>query len=82
MARWSVRKKLADKIFLSSFVAENKAQANSEENDMVEFNLLVKGKEEKLSLQPSDCLYKPAFPQKGLPGRQSARLGLKSSLSQ
>ena len=35
MARWSVIKKLADKIFLSSFVTGDKAQVNTEENYMV-----------------------------------------------
>lgn len=45
VARWSMMKKLANKIFLSSFVTEDKAQGNTEENDMVRFNLLVKGKE-------------------------------------
>lgn len=38
-------KKLADKILLSLCVTEDKAQANTEENDMVQFDLLVKGKE-------------------------------------
>lgn len=45
MARWSAMKKLADKVFLSSSVAEDKAQANTEKNYVVKFNVRVKGKE-------------------------------------
>lgn len=44
VARGSAMKKLADKIFPSSFVTEDNAQANTGENDMVKFNLLVQGK--------------------------------------
>lgn len=44
VARGSATKKLADKIFPSSFVTEYNAQTNTGGNDMVKFNLLVKGK--------------------------------------
>lgn len=37
VARWSAMKKRADKIFLSSSVTEDKAQANTVENYMVTF---------------------------------------------
>lgn len=45
MAGWSVIKKLADKIFPSSFATEDKAQVNTEENYMVKSNLLTEDKE-------------------------------------